>query len=119
VQLNHYSLRSTGEFMLKMQRGLPNKMDLPIDFGYWAARNWNTVSDTLISRHTGDTTWITPEIHALHEDAVTAHAARFEAMMQTPDMVQLFWRLQLAGGSSEPTLPMAQAHLTRLQKAKS
>lgn len=117
VQLNHYSLRSTAEFMLKMQRGLPNKMDLPIDFGYWAARNWNAVTDTLIHHHQPDVTWVTPQMRALHDRAFATHAARFDALMERRDMVQLYWRLQLAGSSQEPTVPMAQAHLSRLREA--
>ncbi|MCF6445476.1 glycosyltransferase family 2 protein [Nereida sp. MMG025] len=117
VQLNHYSLRSTEEFVLKTQRGLPNKTDIPIDISYWAARNWNTVEDDLITRHTPDRSWISDAMLARHAKSVKHHRATFDALMQRPEMIQFFWRLQLAGGSYEPTLPMTKAHLSRLRSA--
>ena len=55
VQLNHYSVRSAADFMIKRARGLPNHVKKKIDLTYWVERNFNAVEDTSISpMWTGD-----------------------------------------------------------------
>ena len=116
VQLNHYSIRSTAEFMLKAQRGLPNKMERDIEVGYWVSRNWN--DETHDPLPPPDRRAIeTPEILNIETRAQNWHRRTFEKLMQDADAVQRYWQLILAGSSSAPTAEMAQAHLHRLQQA--
>jgi len=112
VQLNHYSVRSVDDFLLKRRRGLPNHTDKSIDLTYWVERNFNTVADTTISA-------MAPRTHAEH-GALLAQPAIAEAQdlclratktalddaLGDPDTVQLMGRLMLAAGSTP--LPPAQ-----------
>ncbi|PKP84385.1 MAG: hypothetical protein CVT80_08490 [Alphaproteobacteria bacterium HGW-Alphaproteobacteria-2] len=49
VQLNHYSLRSAEEFMVKRARGLPNR-GRALDMAYWVERNLGAEEDRSIER---------------------------------------------------------------------
>ena len=51
AQLNHYSVRSAESYLVKSERGLPNRTDRPLDAAYWIERNFNTVEDNSILRH--------------------------------------------------------------------
>jgi len=51
VQINHYALRSAQGFLVKSERGLPNRSTHVIDAEYWVQRNFNAVQDRSILRH--------------------------------------------------------------------
>ncbi len=116
VQLNHYSLRSAQSFLLKRQRGLPNRQGKAIDLMYWVERNFNCVEDTSIS-HLGDGTracleeiMALPGFADLHAAAHAHHHARFEALLRDEAELKLYGRLLLAAGST----PLPAADVTDL-----
>lgn len=125
VQLNHYSLRSAQNFMVKRARGLPNHMDREIGLGYWVERNFNSVTDTSIERMITatqiklDELRSVPEINALHLAAFAHHKARFNEMMTNRDNIQLVWHLILSAGSRPPDKAEAHAQLDRILKVQS
>jgi hypothetical protein len=116
VQLNHYSLRSAQSFLLKRQRGLPNRQGKAIDLMYWVERNFNCTEDTSIAHLAEGTRACLAEIMALPgfaELQAAAHAhhhARFEALLQDEAELKLYGRLLLAAGSE----PLPAADVTEL-----
>ena len=123
VQLNHYSLRSVAEYVLKTRRGLPNKMHLDLGLKYWVSRNWNTIEDWAISHHAPATRAMQAEIETealrdLHQKAVAWHQERFADAMTDPEVVDLYWQLQLAGSSHEPDADTARSYFTFLQAVR-
>ncbi|MEL7213574.1 MAG: glycosyltransferase family 2 protein [Pseudomonadota bacterium] len=119
VQLNHYSIRSTQEFMIKRYRGLPNRTGREIGLAYWAERNFNTVHDESILWRLEQTQAALADLRAIgdvariEEQGRAWHEARFAAAMTDPGEVQLYWHLQLAGNSTPPSPQAVQAHLQR------
>jgi len=119
ARLNHYSLRSAAEFMVKRGRGLPNRTTKTLDLHYWAERNFNTVIDAMIApmligtRQQIAALRALPKLAQAHEDAVAWHRAAFAALMQDPAEVQFYWHLILLGSSTPPTAEQARAHLAR------
>jgi hypothetical protein len=108
VQLNHYSLRSLEDFLVKRQRGLPNRTGKQIDALYWAERNFNTVQDTTIQRHRSamiaqrERLLTHPNVAAAHKTAVQLHRAKIATLLEDPDQVTLFTRLALLSSSQPP-----------------
>ena len=122
--LNHYSLRSTDEFLAKRLRGLPNHMEREIGLTYWAERNWNTQD--------------APEILPML-DATKAELARLpdctaqvgvclneqaricRNAMQDLDLLRLRFRLNMLTGSTPPSAEdghaFLQAQIEILKKA--
>ena len=123
--LNHYSLRSVEEFMLKRARGLPNHMDREIGIAYWAERNWNTVDATEImpmmrqTRQEFEQLMAIPGVAAAHAACLQAHTNRYQTLMQDIDYVRLAFRVGFLTGSTPPSAEeghaflAAQLHLTR------
>lgn len=105
VQLNHYSVRSAADFMVKRARGLPNHTDKPIDLTYWVERNFNTVEDASIAHMRPATAKVEaaflaiPGVAEAQEVCRDWQAAKFSALMDQEDALKLFGRLLLAGGS--------------------
>ncbi len=105
VQLNHYSLRSAGEFMTKRDRGLPNHRKKQIDLTYWVERNFNAVEDSSITWMRAATAAQEAEFLNIEgvKEAVDAsrrwHRTRFEALMADSAEQKLYARLLLAGSS--------------------
>ncbi|MEM7470920.1 MAG: glycosyltransferase family 2 protein [Pseudomonadota bacterium] len=105
VQLNHYSVKSAADFMVKRARGLPNHTKKPVDLTYWVERNFNHVEETSISAMRADT--IAQEakflsiagVNDLQEKCRAWHRAQFEAAIATPDGLKLYGRLLLADNS--------------------
>jgi hypothetical protein len=123
VQLNHYSVRSVQEFMIKRTRGLPNHQEKSIDLTYWVERNFNDVEDTTIS------TMIPRTEHRLAElleikgvanalaQSCAWHKARFETLLKDPEALSIFGRLILAGSSKAPSQKRARALVKAYQIA--
>ena len=122
--LNHYSVRSAQEFMVKRQRGLPNKTEKRIDLGYWAERNFNTVEDRAIEPMMATTRNMVSDLMALdgvleaHEAGCAWHREAFETLMQNEAEERMFWQLGLLAGSTAPAPEETAAHLTRLARLK-
>ncbi|RLJ41537.1 glycosyl transferase family 2 [Litoreibacter meonggei] len=106
VQLNHYSVRSISEFILKRARGLPNHQQKQVDLTYWVERNFNTVEDDTIASMAPATRSMMQELLALDGVADTQaacrawHRQRFDELMQDPDTLKLYGRLLLSEGSA-------------------
>jgi hypothetical protein len=122
VQLNHYSLRSAEDFLVKRARGLPNRAGKKVDALYWAERNFNNVEDTSIARHRDATDRETARLLALPGVAeaqaatVAAHRAKIAALLVTPEGATLFSRLALLA-TSVPPPPEEALALLRLMHA--
>lgn len=114
VECNHYSLRSAQSFIIKRDRGLPNRQGKPIDLSYWNERNFNEVEETSIQRMSAATRAMQVRLMAidgvaeLHEKALTWHHARFEELMRKKDIYRLMSMVAVSAGSR--TLPPAAAH---------
>jgi hypothetical protein len=115
--LNHYSVRSSHEFMLKTKRGLPNHMDRAIDLAYWAERNFNTVEDLTITRMFEAATAQREKLKALdgvdmlHVGCTMEHQRRITEMLGEIDNIRLIWRLGLLADSAPPTLDSARDYI--------
>lgn len=109
VQLNHYSVRSCAEFMLKRERGLPNHQNKAVDLTYWVERNFNAVEDTTIQSMEARTQMeITilkhiPDVAEAADAAVNWHKDKLSQMLKDPVELKLFGRLILATGSTPPS----------------
>ena len=106
VQLNHYSVRSAESFMLKRERGLPNRRKKQIDLTYWVERNFNMEEDLSIHGMLPGTLaqfrqlMDIPDMVDLHRNAHKHHHAQFEQIMQDGAAVKLFGRLLLVASTA-------------------
>lgn len=113
--LNHYSLRSVEEFLLKRARGLPNHVDREIGLTYWAERNWNVVDSKDIlpmmpaTRKEIDILMSLPGVASAHAACLAAHDARYKDLMTDLDVLRLAFRLGFLTGSTPPTAAEARA----------
>ena len=123
MQLNHYSLRSADEFMVKRRRGLPNHMGKKIDLGYWAERNWNSVRCDLIAHMMEATQRMFDELMGfgrvaeLHQASEAAHEKMLGEIMQDIENVRFHWQLGLLEASRPPTDQAMRTYLARRQAA--
>jgi len=108
VQLNHYSVRSTEDFLVKRARGLPNRAGKKIDAAYWAERNFNNVEDRTIARHRPQTGTETarlldlPGVRQARDAAVAAHRQKIATLLADPECATLYSRLVLLETSVPP-----------------
>lgn len=106
VQLNHYSLRSAADFMVKRSRGLPNHQDKDIGLTYWVERNFNTVEEETIEHMKAGTQAVLDEFAQIDGVAATLAACRdwqrrrFSELMKDEPSLKLYGRLLLAGSST-------------------
>jgi hypothetical protein len=104
VEINHYAVKSAAAFLLKRERGLPNRKK-PIDLSYWVDRNFNTVEDTSISAMLPATKAVLeellfmPGVKALHAACVAHHQRKFDEIILDPDTHALMTKILTAGGS--------------------
>jgi len=123
IQLNHYSVRSAQEFMVKRTRGLPNHTGREIGLGYWTERNFNTVQDDSIlpmlaaTRSELDRLLGLGRLVELQQQSRDIHRAKFEKQMENRGEVQLLWQLGLSAGSRPPSAEFSQAQLQRMARA--
>lgn len=121
AQLNHYSLGSCEDFLVKMTRGRPNHMEMPIDLGYWVERNFNDVEDLRILRHRDavqagiDEFLEDGELAKLHEQGIAWRRERIAGLLRDHDLFLLFSRL--VQSQNTPVLPMPlQMELVRMRE---
>jgi hypothetical protein len=121
--LNHYSTRSVTEFLVKRERGLPNRQSKNINLSYWAERNFNTVKDLSIQSMIHSTREVLEELQSLDGVAVhvnlgvKTHQSVFEHAMKIPKNVMFFLHLSLLSGSKSPSKMEIEQHLVRLANA--
>ncbi|RVV98856.1 glycosyltransferase family 2 protein [Mesobaculum littorinae] len=121
--LNHYSVRSAEDFLIKARRGLPNRTAKPIDLTYWVERNFNMVEETGIQRHWPATGAELARLRALPGVAVAETSSRawqaacFDDLLRDPAMAKLYGRLLLAAGSTAPGAEAARALVALYRRA--
>ena len=112
--LNHYSVRSEEEFLVKRARGLPNHTSREIGIQYWAERNWNTQKADEIAPMLAATATTLAELMTLPDVAETFaacqnwHSAHYSTLMQDIETLRLQFRLRLLTGSTPPTAQEGQ-----------
>jgi hypothetical protein len=122
--LNHYSTKSVTEFMVKRERGLPNRLTKNIDLSYWAERNFNTGEDHTIRPMISSTRVALEELLSLRgvsdllDSGTKKHQGTFERLMENRENVMLFLHLSLMSGSTAPSQTDISQHLARLTGAK-
>ena len=101
AQLNHYPLGAMESYVLKADRGRAVHSDHLLDLDYWIERNFNTDTDTSLSRY-GDARRARvadlmqdAQLAGLHAQAVTWRHERFRALMQEEPYRALFARLMM------------------------
>lgn len=105
VEMNHYSVRSAAAFLVKRDRGLPNRSHKPVDLAYWVERNFNTVEDRSISAMAPATEAAMADLLAidgmqeLHQDSLAWHQNRFADLVVEPDFHRLLTQILTASGS--------------------
>lgn len=120
--LNHYSVRSVEEFVLKAARGLPNHTSKPIGTGYWAERNFNVIKDNRIAPMrpaANEARAALAPFEPLHEACVAAARARLKELTGQRRVVEVMWQLTLMAGSTPPGPTQLAAHLARLKTLNS
>ncbi len=106
VELNHYSVRSAENFMVKRARGLPNRSHKNIDLAYWSGRNFNTELNNSINKMAANTAphlatlKAIPGLSEAHEHAVAWHKQKFQSLMRNKAEFQLFKQVLIAGDST-------------------
>jgi len=106
VELNHYSIRSAENFMVKRARGLPNRRHKKVDLAYWTDRNFNSEPNNTIQNMAENTTpqlaklRVIPGMIEAHENAVSWHREKFQTLMLQEPEFQLFSQLLVAGDSA-------------------
>ncbi|MEL6915461.1 MAG: glycosyltransferase family 2 protein [Pseudomonadota bacterium] len=117
--LNHYSLRSEQEFMVKRARGLPNHMAREIGMTYWVERNWNSVEERTIARMLPATRaeyerlMALPGVAEAHQACLSVQREMIATMETNIENVRFAFRLRLAGDSCAPSA----GHAERLLRA--
>ncbi len=107
VTLNHYVLRSAESFLVKRQRGRINHVDQDQGVHYWRHRNYATETDLSIQAHLPRAKaelarlLADAELFQLHQEAVTWHRARIQALLAEPDYRALYDAI------TDPTQPDA------------
>lgn len=124
AQINHYSLRSAEDFLIKRRRGLPNRTSKRLDATYWAERNFNTVADDSILRlrlpaRTETERLLAIEgVKAAHDASVAAHKAQIATQLAVPEEAHFFTRLSLMPSSVPPDEETARKMLRILNEAQ-
>ncbi|RVT85599.1 glycosyltransferase family 2 protein [Rhodobacteraceae bacterium CCMM004] len=114
VQLNHYSLRSVEDFLMKRRRGLPNRTAKAVDLTYWVERNFNGTEDRSIARAIPAMEAerarlrAQPGVAAAEEACRDWHRRTFAEMLRDPATVKLLGRLVLARDSTPPPPEVAR-----------
>lgn len=122
VWLNHYSLRSIEEFLVKRARGLPNHSKRQIDVTYWVERNWNNVENREILNMTDRTRnelnklLMLPDVSERLELCNRWHKNRAAELISDLSTLRFSFRLGMLTGSNPPSAEAGLAFL-RAQRA--
>lgn len=100
--LNHYALRSLDSYLVKNDRGDVNREHRAFDDSYWRERNDNGYHDPSILRYAEaltaeiDHLKSLPGVAALHDEAVTLHRAKRDALLTQESYQQMCDQLRAA-----------------------
>lgn len=106
AEMHHYSLRSLQSFLVKSERGLPNRSSKSVDLAYWVERNFNGAETTAARALAEPLAAEMARLSALEgvqslQDAAHAwHHATFARLLQDPQYFQLFTLCRQAGSSA-------------------
>ena len=106
AETNHYSLRSAESFLVKRDRGLPNRSEKRVDLHYWVERNFNTVENATIARSAARRAaeraalLSIPGLATLEEEAYAWHRARFRALLRDEAGYRLYAHCLLSAASA-------------------
>lgn len=106
AEMHHYSLRSAQGFIVKADRGLPNRTVKRIDLGYWVERNFNSQENKAALRLAPEldaeiaALRALPGVGALHDAALDWHRARFSELIATPEVYDIYADILLAQNSA-------------------
>lgn len=106
AEINHYAVRSAASFLVKRDRGLPNRASKPVDLDYWVTRCFNTEETLEIAAMAPataaqlDRLRAIPGVPELHDAGVDWHIKRFNDLLRDPDMQRLYARVLTAGSSA-------------------
>lgn len=106
AEMNHYSLRSAASFLVKRDRGLPNRSHKALDLAYWVERNFNTETNQSIAPMRPATQRAEaelralPEVAQLHDAGLDWHRQRFDTLMRDEAAYTLFSQILVAGDSA-------------------
>ncbi|WP_120499241.1 glycosyltransferase family 2 protein [Roseovarius sp. EL26] len=124
AQFNHYALGSIENFLVKADRGKPNRSDDPIDLPYWIDRNFNTQEDTRILRHAKAVEeqvalWKEDaELNKLHQAGVAWRHQRIQDLIQDTETFLTLTRIRQAGGSEALPVPEQKALFEHFMKLR-
>ncbi|PWE33883.1 glycosyl transferase family 2 [Maritimibacter sp. 55A14] len=116
VQLNHYPLGAMQSYILKCDRGRPNRSGSATGMSYWVERNLCHVEDRSVLAH-----WprveealqrlkSDPELARLHDAACAWRGQRFEALMRDEDLRALYGHIRIC----PPTRAITRTEAARL-----
>lgn len=97
--LNHYILRSAESFLVKRDRGRINHTEQDQGIDYWMRRNYATERDTRmharlpLMQAARETLLADPELSRLHDEAVTWHRSKIDALKADPGYAALYHEL--------------------------
>jgi hypothetical protein len=123
AQINHYAVGSVQDFVLKSDRGKPNRTGDPIDLNYWVERNFNTVEDRSIARFKAEIAQRTtaflqdPEIRQLLDNAQQWRRDRVATLMADRNWSYLAANLEALPNTQVLSAPRQHAQLLALQAA--
>lgn len=114
AEMHHYSLRSVESFIVKAERGLPNRAGKAIDLSYWVERNFNSQPNpaaldlqATLAEGIAELRRL-PGVEDLHRAACDWHRAQFAALVRQPDLYRLYCNCLHARNSA--VLPDAMAY---------
>lgn len=113
AEMHHYSLRTVESFIVKAERGLPNRTTKRIDLHYWVERNFNNQPNEAALRHAAALAqgmaelMDLPGVAALHDAACVWHRDAFARLIRQPDYYRLWTGCLHAGGSAVLSDPLA------------
>ncbi len=124
AEMHHYSLRSAESFIVKAERGLPNRSEKAVDLTYWVERNFNNqpnpaalaLQDRLGAEMAG--LMRLPGIAALHQASVAQHRAAFQRLVQQSGPYKLYCACLHAAGSAALPPPLETALLQAFQRLR-
>lgn len=122
AEMNHYALRGAASFLIKRDRGLPNRKTKDLDLAYWVERNFNTIENTGIAHMSAQTALerakllALPGIATLHSQTRDWHQARFEALLATSEGYRLFSQCLLARDTAALSASLAQSLYRAFQR---
>ena len=101
---------------------MPNQKGKPVDLGYWAERNFNTVEDLSFAPHLPEMKErLTDLLALLSVSDVIAHArdwhkAQIARLLAEPANARLLWHMMLLAESTPPSSEALERHIKRLNE---